>query len=144
MILFIWPQGLHPCRNDELPFLLHFADWILRELWGLRVWVSQILAPTFSILACCWRLSIYCRFRGIILSRLPSPAILFYCLDLHHIFWSNYDMSVFSRLGSLVDLGATFSQSYREHLPSSVHHFGELSSSSAFLTCYPGNDNDFC
>ena len=53
-------------------------------------------------------------------------------------------MSVFSRLGSLAYLGATLSQSCREHLPSSVHRFGELSSFSAFLTCYPGNDNDFC
>ena len=53
-------------------------------------------------------------------------------------------MSVFSRLGSLAYLGATLSQSCREHLPSSVHRFGELSSSSVFLTCYPGNGNDFC
>ena len=58
-----------------IAIFLHFADWIFRELWGLRVWVSQILAPTFSILACCRRLSIYCGFRGIILSRLPSPVI---------------------------------------------------------------------
>ena len=53
-----------------------FADWIFPRLWGWKVWVSQIFAPSFIILSRCWRLSIYCRFRGIVLSRLPFLILL--------------------------------------------------------------------
>jgi len=38
-------------------------------------------------------------------------------LLLHDIFRSNYNMTVFSRLGSLADLGATLPQTWRRHYP---------------------------
>lgn len=69
------------CCSLEFQFYLYEQKVCSHAEWWIGIFpfcfvVSQIFAPSFIILSRCWRLSIYCRFRGIVLSRLPFLILL--------------------------------------------------------------------